>query len=411
MNKTTDNNSFHLEYYQKFDRGFKNFIKRVIRKAIKPIVYPLVSQQNHYNEQLFQKISVLEETLNNAKLEITDAKVEISNAKLAISNAKSEILDARAEISNTKSEISNTKNEILEAKSEISNVKTDLDIFEKSATYENFSSRLFEDDVLLKNINNKSLHFTTCYGDWNKVHLGLDVNMDNTMFNTNSGEIFIGDYTFTGQNVSIITGSHDYTQVNRFRAASILEDRNIIIGNGVWIGSGSIILGPCEIGDNAVVAAGSVVLPNTKIEANSLYAGIPAAKKKDLPLDENTFNFYPFGSEKSPDLINLLPYMYTNNLSEKKADEILLHKNGLVFGPYMNVLKGEYKLRINCENLTSELFLTVTVENGAKQISSFALKNGENLFKIGFDEEKNRNVEFVINSSEEFIVTAISIER
>ena len=270
---------------------------------------------------------------------------------------------------------------------------------------------MYNDDLLLREINNKTLHYTTCYGDWNRVHTGTNVNLDNTMFNTNSGDIYIGDYSFTGQNVSIITGSHEITHINRLRQNFSNKNRDIVIGKGVWICSGAIILGPCEIGDNAVVAAGSVVLPNTKIESGTLYAGVPATRKKELKFDEKAFNFYPFGSEKSPVSVDLLPYMFTNDLSEKIDDKIFIHKNGLIFGPYMDIFKGEYKLQVNCEDLTSDMLLNVTAENGTKQISSFTLKNGENSLKIDFDEEINKNVEFVIHSSEEFIITGISIKR
>ena len=95
----------------------------------------------------------------------------------------------------------------------------------------------------------------------------------------------------------------------------------------------------------------------------------------------------------------------------KIDDKIFIHRNGLIFGPYMDILKGEYKLRVNCEDLTSDMLLNVTAENGTKQISSFTLKNGENSLKIDFDEEINKDVEFVIHSSEEFIITGISIKK
>ena len=38
----------------------------------------------------------------------------------------------------------------------------------------------------------------------------------------------------------------------------------------------------CEIGSNTIIAAGAVVLENTKVEAGVIYAGIPAKKVKDI---------------------------------------------------------------------------------------------------------------------------------
>ncbi len=43
-----------------------------------------------------------------------------------------------------------------------------------------------------------------------------------------------------------------------------------------------MVLGPCRIEKDAVVAAGSVVLPHTHIKPGEVYAGVPAKKVKDI---------------------------------------------------------------------------------------------------------------------------------
>jgi virginiamycin A acetyltransferase len=50
------------------------------------------------------------------------------------------------------------------------------------------------------------------------------------------------------------------------------------IGNDVWIGTGSIILSGVEIGDGAVVGAGSVVTHD--VDPYAIVAGVPAENKK-----------------------------------------------------------------------------------------------------------------------------------
>jgi acetyltransferase-like isoleucine patch superfamily enzyme len=57
------------------------------------------------------------------------------------------------------------------------------------------------------------------------------------------------------------------------------------IKKGAWMGAGCIVLPGVTIGENSVVAAGSVVIKN--IEKNSLYAGVPAKKIQDLKLNQN----------------------------------------------------------------------------------------------------------------------------
>ncbi|MBP9185562.1 MAG: hypothetical protein KBE91_01890 [Bacteroidia bacterium] len=49
---------------------------------------------------------------------------------------------------------------------------------------------------------------------------------------------------------------------------------NINIGNDVWIGMDAIVLGGVEIGNGAVVAAGSIVTKS--IPPNTLVGGVPA---------------------------------------------------------------------------------------------------------------------------------------
>jgi acetyltransferase-like isoleucine patch superfamily enzyme len=113
------------------------------------------------------------------------------------------------------------------------------------------------------------------------VLISENAHVSNAFFNTNFGIIKIADYTFFGQNVSLITGTHDYNLIGKERMYTIKEFGNdIIIGNGVWIGSNAAIIGPCVIGDNSVIGAASVVVNN--IDKNCLVAGMPAKLIKML---------------------------------------------------------------------------------------------------------------------------------
>jgi carbonic anhydrase/acetyltransferase-like protein (isoleucine patch superfamily) len=53
------------------------------------------------------------------------------------------------------------------------------------------------------------------------------------------------------------------------------------IEDNVLVGIGAIILDDAIVGSGSVIAAGAVVLPGTRIEPNSIYAGIPAKRVKD----------------------------------------------------------------------------------------------------------------------------------
>jgi len=63
------------------------------------------------------------------------------------------------------------------------------------------------------------------------------------------------------------------------------EVRPITVGDNVWIGLRSIIYPGVSIGDNSVIAAGSVVMSN--VPANTLVAGNPARQVRSLATDKD----------------------------------------------------------------------------------------------------------------------------
>ncbi len=103
-------------------------------------------------------------------------------------------------------------------------------------------------------------------------------------FNTRSGSITIGKGTVFGEDVKVLTGKHYNIEeaMNEGRELQYVPDggRDIIIGAGCYIGSGAIIIGPLEIGDYAVIGAGSVVTKS--MPACCFAAGVPAKKIRML---------------------------------------------------------------------------------------------------------------------------------
>lgn len=70
------------------------------------------------------------------------------------------------------------------------------------------------------------------------------------------------------------------------------------VHDNVLIGMGAIIMDDAVVETGAVIAAGAVVLPGTRVEANSIYAGVPAKKVKStgpemLEVIERTARNYP----------------------------------------------------------------------------------------------------------------------
>jgi acetyltransferase-like isoleucine patch superfamily enzyme len=135
-----------------------------------------------------------------------------------------------------------------------------------------FIKFLFSDGQYLRN---KLARTPLIYGDSRRVHLGKRVDLQDAILNVMSGSIFIGSDTFCGHGVMILTGTHKINSYGRDRQQNHPTAGNdIIIGKGVWLASGSIILGGVTICDNAVVASGAVVTKD--ISTPGTYAGCPA---------------------------------------------------------------------------------------------------------------------------------------
>jgi carbonic anhydrase/acetyltransferase-like protein (isoleucine patch superfamily) len=54
------------------------------------------------------------------------------------------------------------------------------------------------------------------------------------------------------------------------------------VQDNVLIGMGAIVMDNAVIGSNSIIAAGAVVLEGTKVDAGTIYAGVPARKVKDI---------------------------------------------------------------------------------------------------------------------------------
>ena len=111
--------------------------------------------------------------------------------------------------------------------------------------------------------------FFTAGGDEIRVGRNVFVNQNCTFYDL--GGLDIADDVMIGPNVSIITAGHPLGPSQR-RTATI--GRPIVIERNVWIAAGATIVGGVTVGENSVVAAGSVVTRN--VPANTLVAGNPA---------------------------------------------------------------------------------------------------------------------------------------
>lgn len=92
------------------------------------------------------------------------------------------------------------------------------------------------------------------------------------------GEIFIGEHTMIGPNVTLVTTGHPIRPDLRERIAQFSEP--IHIGRNVWIGANVTVLPGVTIGDNSVIGACSLVTRD--IPANTVAVGTPCRVLREI---------------------------------------------------------------------------------------------------------------------------------
>ena len=105
-------------------------------------------------------------------------------------------------------------------------------------------------------------------GDIAKITIGKNTSIeDNCVVHSATG-IIIGDNTVVGH-------------------GAVVHCKKI--GNNVLIGNNATVLDNAEIEDYCIVAAGSVIAPETKFPAESLAAGVPAKVKGKLSQEQKDY--------------------------------------------------------------------------------------------------------------------------
>jgi acetyltransferase-like isoleucine patch superfamily enzyme len=102
---------------------------------------------------------------------------------------------------------------------------------------------------------------------------------EHCVFYGNNG-LEIGERCIIAPQASIMAGGHNLVNGGKLFFEHPKKDRGIKLGRNVWIGANATILSGVTIGDNSVVAAGSVVTRD--VPANTLVMGSPAKEAKRL---------------------------------------------------------------------------------------------------------------------------------
>ncbi len=108
---------------------------------------------------------------------------------------------------------------------------------------------------------------------------------DRCLFGKGSGivghlRIEIGDDVWTGHHVYITDQNHGYDDLTLPISQQVMPERPVSIGDGSWLGHGTVVLPGATIGRHVVIGANSVVTGT--IPDNCVAAGVPARVIKTI---------------------------------------------------------------------------------------------------------------------------------
>jgi acetyltransferase-like isoleucine patch superfamily enzyme len=109
-----------------------------------------------------------------------------------------------------------------------------------------------------------------------RISMGRDCHIGERCYlwaGDSSGQIVLGDFVSLAPEVFITASDYQFVAGRPFRSQPRRE-RDVRIGNDVWLGARVVVTAGVTIGDGCIVGAGAVVTKD--LPAGSIAAGVPA---------------------------------------------------------------------------------------------------------------------------------------
>ncbi len=153
------------------------------------------------------------------------------------------------------------------------------------ATSSSFAYYLFEHVYWRFDINTKGVyrvHSTTSIRNAKNVYLGFDARITTNciVWAGRRSKIYIGDNALIGPGVQLHASNHGYMTGEGPMTYQDRIEKDIKIGDDVWIGGNSVVTAGIELANGIIVAAGSTVTKSFQ-EKNIIIGGVPAKKIRD----------------------------------------------------------------------------------------------------------------------------------
>lgn len=121
------------------------------------------------------------------------------------------------------------------------------------------------------------LPFRANWGGHN-VHFGSGIYANSNLTVVDDAHIYVGDKVMFGPNVTIATANHPIHA--GLREKCLQYNKDVHIGENVWIGAGAVIVPGVHIGRNSIIGAGSIVTKD--IPENVVAVGNPCRVVREI---------------------------------------------------------------------------------------------------------------------------------
>ncbi len=119
------------------------------------------------------------------------------------------------------------------------------------------------------------------------IEIGENFYANHNLIILDVGKVRIGNSVMFGPNVSLVTAGHPLDA--ELRNEGYEYGIAIAIEDNVWLGANVVVNPGVRIGKNSVIGSGSVVTKD--VEPNSIYAGVPCRKIRDISSDDARYYF------------------------------------------------------------------------------------------------------------------------
>ena len=122
---------------------------------------------------------------------------------------------------------------------------------------------------------NPRIHPTASLRCGKSISLGKNshINQYCCIWASPNSKITLGDNLLMGPGVKIFSSNHGHLKSFPMNTQKWIE-KDVTIGNDVWLGANVVVIPGIKIGDGAIIAAGAVVTKD--IPAYAIAGGIPA---------------------------------------------------------------------------------------------------------------------------------------